>query len=151
MRRLLRHDFVRFCIVGASGFLINFAILTLLYRKFHSPLFIAQIIAAEIALFSNFMFHHHWTYKASKVRKTMTKLIVQFHLTSWVAVIGSASIVSLGVGVLNLHYFPSLVIASGSALLWNFGWSKFVIWRHHEHDDHAQHEPEQTATKTEGV
>ncbi|HSX16776.1 MAG TPA: GtrA family protein [Patescibacteria group bacterium] len=131
MRRLLKSDFIRFCIVGALGFVINFIILTLLYKVLGSPLFISQIIAAEIALFSNFMFHHHWTYKASKVRKTLTKLIVQFHLTSWVAVIGSALIVSAGVNILHLHYFPALVISAGLAMMWNFGWSKFVIWRKH--------------------
>ncbi len=138
MQKILKIDFVRFCIVGTLGFVINFVILTLLYRKFHSPLFISQLIAAEIALFSNFMFHHHWTYKASKVRKTMTRLIVQFHLTSWVAVIGSAAIVSGGVHILHLHYAASLVLASGLAMVWNYGWSKFVIWR--KHTPHEAHE-----------
>jgi dolichol-phosphate mannosyltransferase len=132
MQALLRSDFIKFCIVGTLGFFINFTILTVLYKVFHSPLFIAQVIAAEIALFSNFLFHHHWTYKASKVCKTLTTLIIQFHLTSWVAVIGSALIVSGGVHVLHLHYFPSLVLAAGGAMLWNFGWSKFVIWRKHQ-------------------
>jgi dolichol-phosphate mannosyltransferase len=134
MRRLLKIDFVRFCIVGASGFVINLALLTLLYKRLHSPLFIAQILAAEVALFSNFMFHHHWTYKANNVRKTISKLIVQFHMTSWVAVVGSALIVSFGVHVMHLQYFTALVAASATALFWNFAWSKFVIWRH-------QHEP----------
>jgi dolichol-phosphate mannosyltransferase len=131
MRRLLKIDFVRFCIVGSLGFVINFFLLTLLYKVFHSPLFIAQIAAAEVALFSNFMFHHHWTYKASNVRKTITKLIVQFHVTSWAAILGSAVIVSLGVHVFKLNYVIALVFASASALFWNFGWSKFVIWRRH--------------------
>jgi len=138
MQALLRSDFIRFCLVGALGFLINLGILTLLYKILHSPLFISQIIAAEIALFSNFLFHHHWTYKANKVRKTMTKLIVQFHLTSWVAVIGSAMIVSGGVHVLHLHYLPSLVLAAGGAMVWNFAWSKFVIWRKHQPHDEVE-------------
>jgi dolichol-phosphate mannosyltransferase len=131
MQKLLRSDFVKFCIVGALGFVINLVILTLLYKVLHSPLFVSQLIAAEIALFSNFLFHHHWTYKGSGVRKTTSKLIVQFHLTSWVAVIGSALIVSGGVHILHLHYLPALVIAAAVAMLWNFGWSKFVIWRKH--------------------
>lgn len=142
MQGLLKIDFVRFCIVGASGFLINFALLTLLYKTMDSPLFVAQILAAEVALFSNFLFHHHWTYKASKVRKTISTLIVQFHLTSWMAIIGSALIVSVGVQVFHLSYFIALMIASGTALFWNFGWSKFVIWRRHggEKDPHNQSE-----------
>lgn len=129
MRRLLKSDFIRFCLVGALGFTINFVVLTFLYKLLHSPLFIAQIIAAEIALFSNFMFHHHWTYKANKVRKTITVLIVQFHLTSWVAVIGTALVVSFCVNVLHMHYFVALFPAAASGILWNYAWSKFVIWR----------------------
>lgn len=126
--RLLKIDFVRFCIVGALGFVINAALLTLLYKVVHSPLVIAQLIASEVALFTNFMFHHKWTYKASKVRKTITTLIVQFHLTSWMAIIGSVLMVTAGVHVLNLNYFAALVLSSAVALLWNFSWSKYVIW-----------------------
>jgi len=144
MRRLLKIDFVRFCIVGATGFVINFVLLTALYKGLHSPLFLAQVVAAEVALFSNFMFHHHWTYKASNVRKTISTLIIQFHLTSWVAVIGSALIVSFGVHVLHLGYFMALVVASATALFWNFAWSKFAIWRHHNEPDHKD-KPEETA------
>jgi len=131
MRRLLKIDFVRFCLVGVLGFTINAALLSLLYKILHSPLFISQLIAAEIALFSNFLFHHHWTYKANGVRKTISKLIVQFHLTSWMAIIGSALLVSFGVHVLKLSYLVALMLASATALFWNFGWSKFVIWRRH--------------------
>jgi dolichol-phosphate mannosyltransferase len=139
MRGLLKIDFVRFCIVGVSGFLINLVLLTLFYKVFHSPLFVAQILAAEVALFSNFIFHHHWTYKASKVRKTISKLIVQFHVTSWMAIIGSALLVSMGVHVFDLSYFMALVLASGTALFWNFAWSKFVIWRRHSDPvDHSE-------------
>jgi len=145
MRRLLKIDFVRFCIVGALGFVINFLLLSLLYKVLHSPLFIAQILAAEVALFSNFMFHHHWTYKANQVRKTITKLIVQFHATSWVAVVGSAAMVSFGVHVLHLSYGVALVLASATALFWNFGWSKFVIWRRHSDPSKHDNESEEVA------
>lgn len=131
MRKLLKHDFVRFCIVGASGFVINLILLTLFYKILGSPLFVAQIIASEIALFSNFMFHHKWTYKENKVRKTITSLIVQFHLTSWIAVVGSAFLVTFGVHVLHLPYIIALALSAAIALFWNFAWSKFVIWRDH--------------------
>lgn len=128
LKRLLEIDFVRFCIVGVSGFLINAVLLTLINADLHSP-FVAQLIAAEIALFSNFIFHHKWTYRANKVRKTVSTLIVQFHLTSWAAIIGSAVIVWAGVRFFHLHPLVALVISSATALFWNFAWSKFVIWR----------------------
>ncbi|MGH7158049.1 MAG: GtrA family protein [Candidatus Saccharimonadales bacterium] len=126
---LLKQDFVRFCIVGFSGFLINLILLTILYKLIHSPLVIAQLIAAETALFSNFMLHHHWTYKANKVGKEIGVLILQFHATSWVAIIGSTLMVTAAVEVFHINYFFGLVISSAAALLWNYAWSKYVIWR----------------------
>lgn len=130
MRKLLKIDFVRFCVVGASGFVLNLTILSLLYKGLELPLFFAQLIAAEIALFSNFVLHHAWTYKANKVSKTIPQLALQFHISSWIAIIGSAILVSGGVQWLHLSYFVALVISSVIALGWNFGWTKLVIWRH---------------------
>jgi len=131
MQKLLRHHFVRFCIVGMFGFLVNFVLLTVLYKGLHMHLFIAQLISSEVALFGNFILHHNWTYKGHVTRKSVGELLVQFHASSWAAIIGSALIVAGGVKFFHLHYFVALVIASAVALMWNFGWTKFVIWRHH--------------------
>ena len=133
--KLLKIDFVRFCIVGASGFLLNFAILSFLYKGLGWPVFLSQLLAGEIALFSNFILHHTWTYKANKVNKTLLQLIIQFHLSSWIAIVGSAALVGSGVKWLHLSYIIALVISSAIALGWNFGWTKFVIWRHHHQEE----------------
>ena len=129
IERLLKIDFVRFSIVGGSGFVINLIILIGLSRAFHAPIFFAQLVGAEIALFSNFMLHNRWTYKQHKVQKTFTSLLVQFHATSWPAIIGSSLMVSGGVHFLHLSKFLALVISSVIALLWNFMLSKYVVWR----------------------
>ena len=135
MKQALNIDFVRFCMVGTSGFVINFILLSLLYKLLGLPIFIAQLVASEVALFSNFLLHHHWTYKKKRVTKSLTKLLWQFHATSWVAIVGSALLVSIGVNILRLDYVAALVISSGAALMWNFLWTKLVIWRH-------EHEPQ---------
>ncbi len=133
--RLLRRDFVRFCIVGASGFIINMILLKLFFEFVHLRIYIAQALAAEIALFTNFILHHNWTYKKTKSKKTIKQLLVQFHATSWVAILGSALVVSLGVNTFKLPIIASLVIASALALFWNFFWSKYIIWRNAEHKE----------------
>jgi len=130
VRRLVRIDFVRFCMVGALGFAINFLLLTLFFRILNLPVFVAQVLAAEVALFHNFLWHHHWTYKRNDVQKGIWALIVQFHVTSWVAVVGSAALISLFIHVFGLDYIYALILSSAIALFWNFGWTKFVIWRH---------------------
>lgn len=137
MRQALHFDFVRFGLVGASGFLLNLAILTFLHKLLGVPVFVAQLIGAEIALFSNFILHDRWTYKRNNVTKALSQLLVQFHLTSWVAIIGSALLVSFFVNVMHLSDFIALVISSVIAMGWNFATSKFYVWRH-------EHQPKES-------
>lgn len=127
--RLLKLDFIRFCVVGGIGFLINLVLLNVFHIVFKLPIVVAQLIAAEVALFSNFMLHHHWTYKDSRVDKPFKKLILQFHATAWPAIVGSSAMVVVGVNVFHLLTIEALVMSSAVALLWNFFWSKYVIWK----------------------
>ena len=129
LEKLLKIEFIRFCIVGGMGFVINFIILVTLRNIFGFPVFLAQLIGAEIALFSNFMLHHHWTYKAHKVDKSLKQLIIQFHISSWPAIIGSALMVTGAEKYLHLNDALSLILSSAIALMWNFFWSKFIIWK----------------------
>lgn len=129
IQKLLEIDFIRFCIVGGSGFVINLLILVGLTRFFNTPPFVAQLVGAEVGLFSNFMLHNHWTYKKHKVEKSLTTLIVQFHAVSWPAIGGSALMVWAGVSLLHESKVLSLVVSSVVGLGWNFAWSKYVIWR----------------------
>jgi dolichol-phosphate mannosyltransferase len=127
--RLLKIDFVRFCIVGGTGFVINLVLLTLFHKILGWPVFLSQLLGAEIALFSNFMLHHHWTYKAHKVHKSWQRLLIEFHTTSWPAILGSSAMVTVGEHNLHLGNLSALAVSSVIALLWNFVWSKYVIWR----------------------
>lgn len=127
--RLLRIDFIRFCLVGGSGFILNLAILTFLTNVTSWPVFICQLISSEIALFSNFLLHHYWTYKHNKVHKTIPALLIQFHASSWPAILGSAIMVSAAERYLHLNNLFALMISSAIVLFWNYAWSKFVIWR----------------------
>ena len=129
IKKILKIEFIRFCIVGGTGFVINFILLTLLHKGLGIDIFVSQLVGAEVSLFSNFMLHHHWTYKAHKVDKSMTGLIVQFHATSWPAIVGSAVMVSVGEKIFHLSDLFALVVSSAIALLWNFFWSKYIIWK----------------------
>jgi putative flippase GtrA len=114
--------------VGTLGFAISLGLLTFLSDVMHLPEVVAYIIASEISLFNNFLLHHHWTYKRKNISKSITTLLVQFHATSWVALVGGTAIFTFGVHVLHLNKFMALVLSSAIALLWNFSWSKYVIW-----------------------
>ena len=127
--RLLKIDFVRFCLVGGTGFTINLVVLLTLRKVTHAPIFWLQLIAAEVALFSNFLLHHYWTYKHKNVQKKLGTLLIQFHASTWPAVLGSAVMVSIFERLLHFSDPLALVATSMISLGWNFTWSKFVIWR----------------------
>jgi len=129
IERILKLEFVRFCIVGGMGFTINLILLVALTKLFNMPIVAAQLIGAEIALGSNFMMHHNWTYKSHHVNKSLKSLFIQFHATTWPAILGSTAMVSVGVNIFHISKFIALVISSVVSLGWNFVWSKFVIWR----------------------
>src|SRR3990172_9040991 len=100
VKDLHKIDFVRFCIVGTLGFIINFSLLTVFFKVLGFHIFVSQLLSSEIALFNN--------------------LLIQFHMSSWSAILGSAAIVTLSVRVFHLHYLVALVIASAVGLMWNF-------------------------------
>jgi len=129
MKHVIKIDFFRFCIVGAFGFVLNFALLTLFYKLLNINIYISQLFAGEVALFANFLLHHNWTYKNNTTTKKLTTILTQFHLTSWAAVIGTSLIVGSLVTHLHLNYIVALGIGGLIGLFWNFIWTKFVIWK----------------------
>lgn len=129
LAKVLQLDFFRFCVVGGTGFVINLVLLTFLYKFLHFNIFLAQLISSEVALFSNFNLHHNWTYRNKNVKKSIPHLLLQFHATSWPAILGSSFMVGVGVKIFHLSNIVALVITSIIILMWNFVWSKFVIWR----------------------
>lgn len=108
--------------------MINACLLFLFFNILNIPIFVSQLVASEIALFNNFLWHHNWTYKQNRVSKGLGRLLMEFHATSWVAILGSSLLVAFGVDFLGLNYLIALIISSAIALLWNFTWTKFFIW-----------------------
>lgn len=132
--RLIELHFIRFCIVGVSGFIINAFLLNIFHVHFKLNIFISQLIASEIALLSNFMLHDKWTYKSQGQTSTIKGLIVKFHITSWVAILGGSLIVTVLSRIFNLKDIISLAIASTVVLIWNFLWTKYYVWKRHYDD-----------------
>jgi len=129
LTKLIKIDFIRFCIVGGIGFLVNLGLLIILNNLLGIGIFIAQLISAEIALFSNFILHDHWTYSSKKVKKTKKVLIIQFHASSWPAILGSTMVLTAAHKFLHLDNFKALILTAFVTLFWNFVWSKYVIWK----------------------
>lgn len=54
---------VRFCVVGASGYLINLAVFSVVLKGFGAHYLGAAVVAFCIAWTSNFVLNKHWTFR----------------------------------------------------------------------------------------
>lgn len=130
--QLLKIDFIRFGVVGAVGFLVTAIFLQLFHGVFGLDIFPATLLASEIGLLSNFVFHEKWTYKSANHKdKPLWTKFWQFNMSSWSGVVLITLIESFCVKILHLNYLFSLIIAAAITMFWNFFWTKYFIFRGH--------------------
>ncbi len=134
-------QFVKFLVVGSTGFAINTTILLVLVEgfKFYEPL--ASSVGAEIAIISNFIFNNSWTFKHNKIEggNVIIKFL-QFNFSSLGAILIQYVVVWFGV-----HYISPLlpisgiveekiyliyyIFAVGLGLIYNYVMYSRVIWK----------------------
>lgn len=92
--------FIKFGIVGFTGFLVNYLGLELLKRLGLSTYF-ATLLATELAIISNFIFNNVWTFKDKVIVKSRDIVVqfLKFNFSSLFAVIVQPLIVSGAAGL----------------------------------------------------
>ena len=126
--------FIKFGVVGFTGFLVNYLGLELFKRLGFSTYF-ATLIATEAAIISNFILNNIWTFK-DKIITSLKDLVVQFfkfNLSSLFAVIVQPLIVTGAVKLLgdtSLVRFASLVFALIFVIVpYNYVVYNLFIWK----------------------
>jgi putative flippase GtrA len=125
--KLLDIDFIRFSIVGVVGFIVTALILGLLKGALKINIALATLVASEVGLISNFIFHQNWTYKYHS-HKSIKKKLLHFHMSSWSGVAIITIIETISVKVFKIEYIVALAIAAIITMFWNFFWTKYFIF-----------------------
>lgn len=110
--------FLRFCIVGASGTVIDFGLTWLCKEILKIPKFIANSIGFVVSATNNYILNRIWTWNSTNenVATEYTKFFI-------------VSLVGLGLNTLILYmcneklkfgFYFSKVIATCFVMLWNF-------------------------------
>lgn len=131
--------FLKFLAVGFSGFLINALGLRVLVENFFLPPSLANMIAAEVAIVSNFIWNNAWTFNQEKIKNPL-KIFYKFFLfnitTSLGVILVQTGTIQLGVVLfgksLYMFYF---LIGTALLLIWNFTIYNRFIWRHEKISD----------------
>lgn len=130
----IRHSsFPKFLVVGAVGFVINAVLYEVLVRNTHLPIALANIVAAQASIFSNFNFNNVWTFKAQKSNSVFSyfKKMIGFYATSNIGVILIQSgTIQLGDVMYGEQYYRIyFLIGTFFLLIWNFTMYRKIIWR----------------------
>jgi dolichol-phosphate mannosyltransferase len=127
--------FVRFCIVGASGTLIDTLVLFLLSdpRTLAWGLTRSKIVAAELALTNNFIWNDLWTFGKFSSHQTAfrqrLRRFLKFNLLCSVGIILNLIILNVGVNVLHVNRYLANLSAIFLVTFWNYNTNRKLSWR----------------------
>ena len=124
--------FLRFCIVGIIGYLINASFLYL-FGKLFFPEWLIWAGSTEMAIVSNFFLNNLWTFKERKISGffSLLRKFFQFNLTSSGALLIQTTLGTLGTKIFGPEYrqilLPLIIIFC--VLPYNYFMYSRVIWR----------------------
>lgn len=102
-------SFVKFVIVGGSGFIIDSIILYILALQLHFPPWFAKLISAEAAIISNFTLNNFWSFSHKQInsgKKSYVKGLVKFNIVSG----GNILIQMIGIQTLSSLFGKDLIL-----------------------------------------
>ncbi|MBM3131874.1 MAG: glycosyltransferase family 2 protein [Chloroflexi bacterium] len=134
--RLIRSEkeverFAKFCLVGASGVLVNMAVYWILERWVGIKDTFAQPISVETAIISNFALNEVWTFRDRRLGSVNSLL---FRMLKFNLICGAGAALNFAVFYFltrgfELYDMVALLIAIIVAMLFNFILNKWWTWK----------------------
>jgi putative flippase GtrA len=143
--------FFSFLVVGASAFVVNLVALYLAYDanllwflpdkdvewniagvKPEARLFIASVIAVEVAIAWKFVLYEHWTFSDRPRRGNILWRFFQLNVASFVATVVTIATINILTPLLGIVPYISTAIGVLFAFMINWVFSNHLIWREHK-------------------
>jgi len=127
-------EFIKFCIVGSTGVIVDMGLIWLLAdpRMLGLNVSISKGIAAEIALISNFYLNNFWTFKNRREEiedvKIVFKRLIKFNAICGIGILLGILLINLFYKTLGLNLYLSNLLAIGIVTIWNFGLNIKYNW-----------------------
>jgi dolichol-phosphate mannosyltransferase len=114
--------FVKFCLVGASGVLVNEGLLWILTRFAGLLLAPASVISIEASIISNFTLNNFFTFSDRRLTGAPNFLLRlgKFNAVSLIGLGINIGVLLLLTNVFHLHYLLANLIGIAIAMLWNY-------------------------------
>lgn len=129
-RKLQR--FVKFCLVGASGFLVNMFFLWFCTEILKLYYLFSSLIAIELSMINNYVLNDFWTWhdRGKEGRKEYFKRMLQYHLSTSAGFLTNISILWFLTEIVHVYYLFSNVFGILAGGLLNFFLNDRWTFRH---------------------
>ncbi|NLV90763.1 MAG: GtrA family protein [Tenericutes bacterium] len=124
MKKLIS-QILKFGLIGAIAFVIDYSILYLLTEVIGLHFLISQVVSFSISFVFNYYFSVVWVFEAGKERNAKEKSLFL-----------SGALIGLGINEVilyllshigNVHYMISKLIATFIVMIWNFITRKYLL------------------------
>jgi dolichol-phosphate mannosyltransferase len=127
-------QWVQFCLVGASGTLVNMATLYLLVEWGGIYYILGALFSAILSMCSNFFLNKHWTFKSHTIRSTpiaFQKVIV----TTIISILLNLILLYTFTEFFHIWYLVSQILAIILVMLWNYFSNKSWVFKHESNQE----------------
>ena len=123
--------FLKFCVVGLSGVLVNMGLLWLLTELAGLFYLLSAAISIETSIISNFIFNNYFTFRdrRSSGVKSFFNRLVKFNLVSLAGLGINMGVLWLLTEVFGLYYLLSNLCGIVVATLWNYLVNIWWTWK----------------------
>jgi putative flippase GtrA len=125
--KMILLKFLKFCIIGFSGMLIDFGTTWFLKEKVRINKYIANSTGFILAATSNYIWNRFWTFH-SENEHVVTEYL-SFILISVAGLGINNFVIYLLHGRMKLNFYISKLIAIGVVTLWNFIMNYLITFR----------------------
>ena len=119
-------QFIKFCVVGGTGVVVDFGITFLFKEKLKLNKYIANSLGFMAAASTNYLLNRWWTFRSHDPE--VAQQYVQFVGISAIGLILNNIIIYLLNDKARLNFYLSKLIAIGLVTLWNFFMNYYVTF-----------------------
>jgi len=127
--RIFPIRFLLFCIVGGTGVVVHFGVLSTMFTLLQAPFVVAQTVAGGFAMTSNFFLNNIFTYRDQRLRGWRTAQgLLLFYLVCSVGFVANVGVAS----VVFAHQYAWWISGLAGILVgtvWNYAASARLTWR----------------------
>lgn len=120
--------FIKFCLVGATGFILDFSITYLCKEKLKWNKFLSNSLGFICAATSNYIFNRVWTFQSHN--QNVGEEYSKFFIIALIGLVLNNLLIYILNSRMNFNFYLSKLLAVGIVTVWNFLMNFYFTFYH---------------------